>query len=400
MVGIPALAQRPAARRRSTRAPTCGQRATTSAAGGSPGSRSRVSRPAPSGSDTATSGPSSMPGRAPASRRRCRATSRCPPTSRTSAGRRGRSAGPRPHRSAPRASTPVRRRLPRARRRRSVPRGWRRSRRRSAPRTPWSSATSHTSCTKATSAVASGVGDRPVAVRCSASRSSILCGARAAAGTWVRVDDEQVDRVRSDVEDPEAHAPQRSSWHLADWPIGWRACPSAARLRPRLGSRCPTRPTPAQRFRFDLTWLTSSLDVHLRARLPGHLRRPPRRRLLHPRARTSPTTTTSSACRPCRQARADDWQAPGERPARRTAGATALDRATRTAPARPRWSTAPASSSTGPASPPAPAARCTSWPCAPGGAAARDQARRVLAAADPPLLPHGRARRRHVATSR
>ena len=46
--------------------------------------------------------------RSPASRRRCRRPPAGRPTSRTSGVRRGRSAGPRPHRRAPRSSTPVR----------------------------------------------------------------------------------------------------------------------------------------------------------------------------------------------------------------------------------------------------------------------------------------------------
>ena len=72
----------------------------------------------------------------------------------------------------------------------------------------------------------------------------------------------------------------RTAYALTRWRVP--EVPPAG-LRPRSGW---SSPTPADDgpavYRCDLTWLTSSLDVHLRARLPGHPRRPARRRLLHP----------------------------------------------------------------------------------------------------------------------
>ena len=67
-----------------------------------------MSRPAPSGSEHGDVGLLvEAARRSPASRRRCRGRAAARPTSRTSGGRRGRSAGPRRRRRAPRSSTPV-----------------------------------------------------------------------------------------------------------------------------------------------------------------------------------------------------------------------------------------------------------------------------------------------------
>ena len=85
----------------------------------------------------------------------------------------------------------------------------------------------------------------------------------------------------------------------------------------------------------------------------------------------------------------DEWQH-----RRRARQGAALDRDGGRRAARPRSSTAPASSSTARASRPAPAAPCTSTRCS-RRATAHRQARRVLAAADPPHLPHRRAAGRH-----
>ena len=157
---------------------------------------------------------------------------------------------------------------------------------------------------------------------------------------------------------PRRMTPQRSA--AGRPPLGWRACPRPPSTSPAPGSSSPTPPNAGQRFRCDLTWLTSSLDVHLRHRLQGHLRRPPRRRLLHPgRALHRRGRREAGAGRRRAELRRGRVAAPrrgtrqgpaGSRPRRRTA------------PARPGSSTAPASSSTGPASPAARAARCTSTP--------------------------------------
>ena len=160
----PARACAAAARRR----PTAGRRAASS----------RVSRPAPSGSERAARRVlvDARP-RSPASRRRCPASAAARPTSRTSAARPGTSAGPRPGRAAPGCSTPVcasicgqdlARRWPR----RAPPR-WRRP---ASPATPLSSAICSASSTKPTQLVARTRGvSRFSPSRCSPRCSSALC---------------------------------------------------------------------------------------------------------------------------------------------------------------------------------------------------------------------------------
>ena len=161
---------------------------------------------------------------------------------------------------------------------------------------------------------------------------------------------------------------------------------------PRAWVEFPDPADETQVFRCDLTWLTSQLDVHLRPGLPGHLRRPARRRLLHARRallrqgrREAGRGSSSKQLDPGALAvprRGHRARTPGSRP-------------TTTATARPPCTRAPASSSTGPASRAARAARCTASRCAPDEHFARDQARRLLAAADPAHLPRRRAARRH-----
>ena len=53
-------------------------------------------------------------------------------------------------------------------------------------------------------------------------------------------------------------------------------CPRCRSTSPARGWSSPIPADAEQVFRCDLTWLTSQLDVHLRQRLPGHLRRPAR----------------------------------------------------------------------------------------------------------------------------
>ena len=166
-----------------------------------------------------------------------------------------------------------------------------------------------------------------------------------------------------------------------------------ARGRPRLpaarGSSSPTPPTPTSVFRCDLTWLTSSLDLHLRQRLPGHLRRPPRRRLLHARRAL------------LRQGRREAGAGSGRRALARGPGST-----TPTAPSKLGWT----EDEDGARKTRVVDGACIflNRPGFAGGAgcalhalalrtarhAARDQAGRLLAAADPPDVPHGRAARR------
>ena len=157
--GVPAFAAG-AARRRSTRAPACGPRAHLPV-GGSPGSRSRVTRPAPVAATPRRPGPRPSPGTARASHRRCRRRAGCRPTSRTSGGPRGR--WPRLVLTAQhverdagalddgRGTSSTVRGLADA----LVTKPLRSS-------TPWSSATSRHSCTKPAEPVSAGVGDQPV----------------------------------------------------------------------------------------------------------------------------------------------------------------------------------------------------------------------------------------------
>ena len=216
-------------------------------------------------------------------------TSSRPPTSRTSAARRGRSAAPRPRRRAPAASTPVSsldpgEHLLAVGRLADAPR-WRTraAPRRPCPRRPRRHSRRRTS----TSASAPAVAIRPSSSRSSASRSSVLCeyagsGRRARVG----VDHEQVHGVGADVEDTEPHGPTLR-------PAARRAGLTARRLAP-----VPEVPLdfprawvefadPGRRrrsvFRCDLTWLTSRWTCIFGSGCHGHLRRPPGRRLLHPR---------------------------------------------------------------------------------------------------------------------
>ena len=74
--------------------------------------------------------------------------------------------------------------------------------------TPWSSATVEALLHEAGQPVAPRVGDQAVVGDVLGQpQLDLVRGRRQRLGAGVRVDDEQVHRVRSDVDDPEAHAP-------------------------------------------------------------------------------------------------------------------------------------------------------------------------------------------------
>ncbi len=74
--------------------------------------------------------------------------------------------------------------------------------------TPWSSATCVHSATNSREAVAPLVGDPAVVGDVLGEpQVDLVLARRERLGAGVRVDDEEVDRVRSDVDHPEAHAP-------------------------------------------------------------------------------------------------------------------------------------------------------------------------------------------------
>ena len=193
----------------------------------------------------------------------------------------------------------------------------------------------------------------------------LVGGRRQGLRAVVGVDDEQVHGVGADVDDPEAHGPH----------VVRRVHGSAADLGTETGSAVPETPLdtariwvefadpadsePALPLRPDLADV--ELDVHLRQRVPGHLRRPAGRRLLHPRRALHRQGRRQAGQAAVRRARRGRVAAP---PAAAQARSRRGPRR-RTTRARPRWSTAPASSSTGPASRPAPAAPCTSTRCSP-----------------------------------
>ena len=100
--------------------------------------------------------------------------------------------------------------------------------------------------------------------------------------------------------------------------------------------------------------------MHLRQRVPGHLRRPPGRRVLHPRRALHRGRRLRAGRRGRRGPGSRRVAVPRRRIPKRLAAQGLLDRTRRTGPPRRRSSTAPASSSTGPGSRAAWAARCTS----------------------------------------
>ena len=235
--------------------------------------------------------------------------------------------------------------------------------------TPWSSATSRHSCTKSASRSRPSSAIRPPSVTCSREpQVDLVLRGGQRLGARVRVDHEQVDRVRSDVDDPEAHAPNVVADRGAAPRVG--RVPETPLDIARTWAEMPDPANPGQRFRRRPHLADVELDVHLRLGLQGHLRRPPRRRLLHPGRALHRRRRRASACRPSSPSSARTsgrCTRAAARPATRTPPGSRPGPRRRTAPARPRSSTAPASSSTAPASPPARAARCTSTRCSPVG---------------------------------
>ena len=156
-------------------------------------------------------------------------------------------------------------------------------------------------------------------------------------------------------------------------------------------------------MRCDLTWLTSRYTLHLRPGLPGHLRRLPRRRLLHPRRALRrrgrraaggglrrPARRDPVAVPPGRRRRSSesDWVEVDEEGERKTHGRRRRRPAGLHLPQPPRLRRRRRLRAARP--------RATARAAEP----ARDQAGRVLAAADPPHLPRGRARRTAPPTPR
>ena len=183
--------------------------------------------------------------------------------------------------------------------------------------TPLSSATSRHSLTKSASRSPPAVVDAAVVGEVLGQPQLALVRVDAGSG-WapaVGVDHEQVHGVGADVEDPEAHAP-----HYAVPPgraAGCRQLGTRVRcpwLRPRStspapGSSSPTRPTPSQRFRLRPDLADLELDVHLRQRAARASTPTGPTTAAAPSARTSPTRTTRSGCRPSSsELGEDEWQ--------------------------------------------------------------------------------------------
>ena len=151
-----------------------------------------------------------------------------------------------------------------------------------------------------------------------------------------------------------------------------------------------------QVFRCDLTWLTSQLDVHLRPGLPGHLRRRRPTPAAARSARTSPTRTTRSGSR--RASTSSTPTSGSSSPTRHGRASRTGSRPTTRASAR-RWSSSTTASACIFHNRADFAGRRRLRAARPGAAAgpqpARDQAGRVLAAADPADLPRRRAAGRH-----
>ena len=180
---------------------------TSSGGGGSPARKSRVSRPAPSGTDTATSGSSSVPdGQLQRAAADVEDAGSGRWTSRTSDARRGRSCGPRPRRRAPAMSSPV---SCRTRARTCSPLA--------ASRiadvanamisvAPMSSASRCPRLTKSTSCSTAAVSTLPSGPRCSdEAQRHLELGRRHRRRAVVGVDEQQVNGVRSEVEHSESH---------------------------------------------------------------------------------------------------------------------------------------------------------------------------------------------------
>ena len=233
----------------------------------------------------------------------------------------------------------------------------------------------------------------PSSSRCSARRSGCLCEkAGQRGGATVRIDHEEVTGVGADVEDAQAHA--RHATRLAPVPEVDLVFPRAY-----VEFADPADEDPGLPLRPDLADV--ELHVHLRPGLPGHLRRRTRRRLLHAgRAlrRQGRRVAGRGVRRPADARRlAVPPRAGGEEVRlgrdRRRRRAQDAGGASTTASRR-------ASSTTAPTSPRGRRRRCRLRAARPRAAAgpqpAGDQARRVLAAADPSPVPHRRAAGRDV----
>ena len=136
-------------------------------------------------------------------------------------------------------------------------------------------------------------------------------------------------------------------------------------LRPRStppasGWSSPTPPTPGQRFRCDLTWLTSSWTCIFGSGCQGIYADRPDDGCCTLGAHFTDEDDVKRVKAVVKELGEDEWQHhPGSTKVSR------LDRDRGRRRSRPRSSTAPASSSTARASRPAPAARCTSTRCSP-----------------------------------
>ena len=204
---------------------------------------------------------------------------------------------------------------------------------------------------------------RPAAARSCASRRRQRLGAR------VRVDDEQVDRVRSDVEHPEAHAPNvvdGLDGASAPTSVGGAVPETTARLRRARGSRFPTPPTPTSVFRLRPDLADVELDLHLRQRLPGHLRRPARRRLLHARRALHRRRRRAAGAPSCAELGAGRVAVHAGRGRRGTARVRTEWTEDEDGARKTRVVDGACIFLNRPGFPAAPAARCTSSPCAPG----------------------------------
>ena len=244
--------------------------------------------------------------------------------------------------------------------------------------------------------VAPRVGDQPVVGDVLGQpQVDLVLGSRQRLGAGVRVDDEQVDRVRSDVDDPEAHAPNVVAAGPA--PRVGRV-PETPLDIARTWAEMPDPANPGQRFRLDLTWLTSSWTCIFGSGCKGIYADRPDDGCCTLGAHFTDDDDVERVQAVVAELGEDEWQMhPGrgrygeKDPARLKAWTEKEDGARKTKvvagrlhlpqPARlPRRRRLRA----------APARRAHRAP------AARGEARRVLAAADPPVLPHRRAPRRHL----
>ena len=219
--------------------------------------------------------------------------------------------------------------------------------------------------------------------------------------TAVGVDHEQVDGVRADVQHPEPHAAQsagRPRPRLDGWlrPARRPAAEVPLGLRARVGASSPTRPTPSTSIRADLTWLASAWTCIFGRGCAGVVEGRPDDGCCSHGAFFTDDDDLARVTAAVELLTDEDWQLAAGRPGVVDRGDGRGRRATGAAPCAPGWSTAPASSSTGPGFPGGIGCALHRHGAAHRRPSADDQAGRLLAAAGAPRAGVGRPARRHA----